>query len=39
MDTVFAQQAMTKVSPNTCSRVFTPGLDEVEYYGRIEKNI
>jgi hypothetical protein len=40
MDTVFAQQAMTKVVPIEKPRVlesFTPGLDKVEYYGRIEE--
>jgi hypothetical protein len=39
MDTVFAQQATIQSRPNrktTCSGVFMPGLDEVEYYGRIE---
>jgi hypothetical protein len=40
MDTVFAQQATTKSRPNQktmCSRVFMPGLDEVDYFGRIEE--
>jgi hypothetical protein len=36
MDTIFAQQAMTKVSPiekQRVSGVFMPDLDEVEYFG------
>jgi hypothetical protein len=40
MDTVFAQQTTTKVGlirKTTCSGVFTPGLDDVDYFGRIEE--
>jgi hypothetical protein len=40
MDTVFAQQNYDQSRPNrktTCSVVFTPGLDDVDYFGRIEE--
>jgi hypothetical protein len=39
MDTVFAPN-YEKSRPNrktTCSRVFTHGLDDVDYFGRIEE--
>jgi hypothetical protein len=35
MDTVFAQQTTTKVGP--IEKQCAPGLDEVDYFGRIEE--
>jgi hypothetical protein len=36
MDTFFADQSQPN-RKTTCSRVFTPSLDEVDYFGQIEE--